>query len=164
MFKSFGKLLVYPYTRVIRDVGGSIGRTAKAYKEAQALRARRAEESSQQEGQQQELTPQQKFAELAEEREWTEAELKTQHLAARRSRWASLIVGVLFFAGFLTGMWHLPFLVVAILAPLLLILVAASLVNASRMAWYEYQLETRSLVSLQVFLSRTDLFRRVFAW
>ena len=163
ILKSLLKVSVYPYTRTAKDVLGSGRRTLEALREAQALRAKRLEEG----GKKADVdakSGKERFAAMAAEGGWTRQELSSQKVAVRRGRWASLLVAAAFFVAFLGGMWRMPFLVVVILAPVLLILVAASLANAARMAWYEFQLESASLVTLRQVLSRPDLFRRVLSW
>lgn len=160
LFKSYGKMLAYPYLRVVKDLRDSAGKTRRAYLDAKALRARKRQQAEVAAQLLSGKTPQQKFEELVQAHDWTEDQLAEQMVAVRRTRMATLVSAVLIFVMFLVSLASLPFWVMILAGPLLICLTAAAAVAAMRYAWYEYELETRSCVSLKQFLGREDIFAR----
>jgi hypothetical protein len=160
ILKSWGKILVRPYTQTFSDVKGSMGRIREMGQEYKKARQDRRD--------QQKLlseianTDKDRFEFLVSQNEWSEQELINQALAAKRTRRA-----VLYLTGFLILALFAILLFASLWASyffgLVLIGLSASTAGAAiKYAWFESQLQERSLHSMRSFLSREDFFTRIF--
>ncbi len=59
-------------------------------------------------------------------------------------------------------LWLVQWWVMMILGPVGIVYLAACAALSIKFAWYEYQIETRSIIPIKAFLARPDLFARMF--
>lgn len=133
------------------------------YQELRAERAIRARERGEAyERRMEGIPPSERFAIVAAEGGWTQAEIKAQEAAARRARRSCLVMAALGFVGFLASLLYAPFIVVLAFGFVAVALLAACLALAVRHAWWEFELQGKVLIPFRTFLARPDLIRRLF--
>lgn len=150
--------------RDLRGSAGGIGEQVGRYRQWRADRAAasqaRAEDYDRRNAG---LSPAERFAAEVLRHGWSQAELKQQERAARIARRACLVTAVLGFAAALVLMYFAAGLLVLAFAVLAIALIAGCVALAVRNAWWEFELQGRVLIPLADFISRPDLFRRLFS-
>ncbi|MEJ8837706.1 hypothetical protein [Ramlibacter sp. AN1133] len=158
---SWLKVLAYPVLRPTRDIrrsAESLREQAKANRQGRKQREAAAKEVTELLA---EMSPAEKFEQTVEAWGWTEEALESQQVAARRTRIAALLTGGLGFLGLLGLMLVLQGWVVLVLAAVAIVLATGGVLQAVRFAWWEFQLQSRTLVPLRAFVSRPDLLSRL---
>jgi len=102
------------------------------------------------------------FAQIYEMNGWNEEQLLEQSKAARRTRLTLLSAAAAGMIVVIALLWFVQWWVMMILGPIGVTYLAACAALAVKFAWYEYQIETRRIMPIKAFLSRPDLFARVF--
>lgn len=162
--RGFGHLLAYPLTRPFRDVRSSWGSMRDNYQSALEHRKLRAEADAMTEHllAEQARTPAEKFTAAFSAWGWNEQSLATQYTAARRARIAALLTGTLGFVVLLVWMANTKAQIwLLVQAAVALTLLMGAFVQVARFAWWEFQIESRTLLPLPQFLKRADVLRRL---
>lgn len=162
LFKMIGSGVAYPLTRAYRDVSSSFKSVGRSYQE---MRDERREKHEAYEAARELLggmSEQQKFQEIYELNGWDEEQLQEQMKAARRTRLALLCTAAAGMSVVIGLTWFVKWWVMMLLGPVGVIYLAACAALSVKYAWFEYQLEVRSITPIKAFLSRPDLFSRVF--
>ena len=162
MFKSFIKLLTYPVTRPMRDIRKSADEIKGAVEEARSVRARREEDARLAREALKGKSAQEKFREIAQINGWTDWELQEQRQAARNTRLVMLAVFALGLLGLCILMFSAPYYMLVLIGAMMLVFLAFTLVVAARYAWWEAQIEERSIFPFKDFLARATLFATIF--
>lgn len=157
----FGRLLAYPLSRPAKDIRQSAENVRTAARLAKEGRQRRVAHAKEVAGLLADQTPADKFQQTYDAWGWTEDALAKQLVAARRARIATLGTGVFGFFGVLVLMLTLKGWVLVVVAAMAMAVPVGGLLYALRFAWYEYQIQTRTLIPLREFLSREDLIARL---
>ena len=162
LFSSLGKALTYPVRRPMQDLSKSAAGIKDSVAQARELQKRRVSDAKAAASYLKGKTPREKFDEIFHLNGWTEAELVQQRKAARNTRLGMLGLVLVGLPSLLFVMLGLSFWVLAFVGPIAVILLAGCVALAARFAWWEAQIEERSIFPLIDFLARKDLFRRVF--
>lgn len=155
------RVLASPVARPAKDIhraASSVRETAAAAREQRAERAGEAKEIQQLLAS---LSPEDKFQNAYEAWKWDESALARQLVAARRARIAALLTGTFGFVAVLAVIHAAHGVFVLLLGAAAIVLVTGAVVQALRFAWWEYGIESRSLISLREFLARPDLLSRL---
>jgi len=148
----------------VRQSGRSVG---EQWQKLRVARADRMDLAQQRDAEYQErmkgLSPSERFAAEAQRGGWTPADLVHQERAARIARRVCMGLCLLGFLGFLVFMYFASLFWAVINGLLVMVLLGVCRVQAVRHAWWEFQLQGRVLLPLRGFVSRPDLFRRLFA-
>lgn len=161
MLRKLGGVLAYPYTRTVRDIRSATTGVTTAFRQTRDLRERQRRRAEIEQGLLTGNSPQERFEELYVRNGWDPDQLAAQKIAARRSRIALLVLAGSGFLSLLGMMFFVPWIIVALLGPIAIVLLAGCTALAARFAWWEYQIDSRSLVTMRAFLGRADLFVRV---
>ena len=162
MLKNIGAGVVFPFSRALRDISTSSQRVHQSYREMAAIRQQKHEDYEAAKNALGAISEQEKFAQIYEMNGWSEAELQEQARASRRTRLALLCTAAVGMVGVIGLSWIVKWWVMMILGPVCVIYLAACAALSIKFAWYEYQIETRSITPIRAFLARPDLFARMF--
>lgn len=156
--------LVRRPTQDIARSAHSLGNEWAAFRQTRAKRQAliQAERSSYEE-RSAGLSPSERFAAEAARGGWTAETLRNQEASARLARRASLVLCALGFTACLAGIAFAPLVFVLLFSIVAMALLAGCFAMAVRNAWWEFELQGRVLIPLRDFLSRPDLFRRLFS-
>jgi hypothetical protein len=163
-FGGWLRMLAYPLSRPLADLRGTAQKMREAARSVRQHRELNQEANKAVDGLLKPFNPQQRFEEMAAALNWTEPELRSQAVAARRARVGSVAAGVSSFgligwAMLLSGGW-----ILLVLASVAVVLVVGTMLQAMRHAWWEFQLEQRALIPFRTFVCRDDLLRRLVGW
>jgi hypothetical protein len=160
----WGRMLAYPLLRPAQDIQRSVRSMREAARTAQVERAQRREAAAEVTSLlSQQQTPQQKFEQGVIAWGWSEQELVTQGLYARRTRIASLATGLVAFGVTLGVMQLVGGFLLLVLAAVAVAMPLGAVLQGLRFAWWEYAIETRSLIPMRAFVARADLLSRLFS-
>jgi hypothetical protein len=162
-FKSWAKAIAYPITRPAHEIKKSANLVAARLREARTQHQQKLDEAEAISGLLDKKSPTQKFHEMYEGLGWTEPELNQQLLASGRTRLAMLFTGIFGFFCLLILMWFIPRWLIVVLGPMAVIVLAGCVGLGLRYAWWELQIQERALSPFRAFVSRADLFQRLFA-
>lgn len=162
IFSSIGKALVYPVRRPMQDISKSAAGIKESVAQAKELQKKRVADTKAAAAYLKGKSPQEKFEEIFELNGWTEEQLVQQRKAARNTRLGMVGLVVVGMIVLLVVMSGIPFWALAIIGPVSVIALAGCAAMAARFAWWEAQIEQRSIFPLAEFMSRKDFFRRVF--
>lgn len=160
-FSLLGRVLFYPFIRAKRDVVSSATSVSETVGAIKDVRKRRQEDAIAATNYLKGMTDEEKFVEVSTLNGWTEAKLINQETAVRRTRRAVVIVGALGSVFLIALMVNVNVFLMALVGTLIVMMVSSCFAMAVRYAWWEYQLSSRSLVSMKKFLARDDLIERV---
>lgn len=106
--------------------------------------------------------PELRFAELAEHHQWSDAELKVQMVAVRRTKFFAMCSTVLAFLLIFYLAVGVPLFLSLLLIPASLFTIALGLVMTLKYTLFQEQLRRKSLVSLKAIMSEDGFWAYVF--
>lgn len=158
-----GKQLIGPYLHATKTVSGSASRISISLQELYQRFRRPGTINKDDYAWSGAQTEQSAFQELFVANGWTEAELVTQRRAVRRTKYAMIAMAWIMFCVTVATTLFLSyqFLLFAIPAGLSMFIISG--LRAFQYALFQTQLEERALFTFKQFLSRDDLFSRIFS-
>lgn len=109
------------------------------------------------------MTPAERFHHASVTGEWTEQDLYRQMAAFRAAKFVQLFVGVMLLPAAVMLALYASLWVVAFGVPTLASFSVVMLAQSLRHAWWQCQIDLRSMISFKEFVGRPDLFGRLFA-
>lgn len=158
------KVLAYPYVRSATDISQSLKGIRQSWEQAEEIKRQKQADGQAVREFLGDKSAKEKFEEIYRINRWTDAELKEQAIAARRTRLGSLFMIAALLPLLIWTMSAAPLWVRMITALVCMVVFAAFAAQAARFAWWEAQIEERSCFPMREFLSRDDLISRVFRW
>lgn len=161
-WRSIGRALFYSEIRAfesLKDAAGQISGAAGAV--GQRIRHRRQGQAPGYAAELERLSPAAKFAFLYKKFDWTEAELRQQRAALRRSRRVLLALSVIFAAAFVFVLVRAPWWLALIVISALAFACVKSLLAVFQLALFEAQIERRSIFEARDFLALRDFWWRL---
>jgi len=157
-----GKQMLGPYIHAGKTLSGSLSRISLSFKELFARFRRPGTINHDDYLWSQARDEKAAFEELYVSNKWTAAGLVTQRKAIRRTKFAMIIMLWILFCLTLSSVFYIGnvFLFFAIPAGLCMIFIAG--IRAFQFALFEAQLDERALFTFKQFISREDLFSRIF--
>ena len=162
VLRSVGRALFYSEIRAFESLKDASGRIAGAAAAAgERMRRRRQAQAPGYAAELERLTPAQKFAFLYEKFQWSEAELRQQRAALRRSRRVLLALSAVFAAAFVFVLLRAPWGLALIVIWALGFACVKSLLAVFQLALFEAQIEKRAILEARDFLGLRDFWWRL---
>lgn len=156
VFRSFGAMLIRPYTRMASDVASSGKNIGQSLKKIQELSRRKKEQNEGVEA----TNGAEAFDKLFKANGWTLEELGHQLMAVNRIKWMSLILFVLFTISFLCVGFLVDGLFAAMVGCALSMLAAFFFgVRVIQFSIFQVQLREKYLITYDEFVSRKDFWK-----
>lgn len=152
-----------PYPLIAR-VFQSVSKSGKAI--AEAIPARKQAGSAEAEADVcawSALSPQEKFQKAFVDGQWTEEALVRQYAAFRAAKFVQLVVGFSVLPLVVLIAMYAPWWVVMFGAPAIASFGVVLLAQSLRHAWWQCQIEQRSMMTFKEFVGRDDVFQYLFA-
>jgi hypothetical protein len=161
--RSFLGMLVYPVTRPLQDISRSIQGIKGSVDAARKKLAEKRSDADLAHKYLKAMTPSERFEEVYQLNEWTEDALRDQASSAKCIRLGSLALAALITPILIWIVFTASIFISMICGIGAIILTATSIAQATRFAWWEYQIQHRQLLPIREFIDRKDLFKRVFS-
>lgn len=109
------------------------------------------------------MSPEERFHHDCVAGDWTDQDLRHQMGAFRAAKFAQLFVSLMMLPAILAVVMSAPWWVISFSVPALASFGVVMFAQALRHAWWQCQIDMRSMISFKEFMGRSDLFGRLFA-
>lgn len=156
VFRSFGAMLIRPYTRMASDVASSAKNIGESLKKIQEISRRKGEQKNGIAA----VNGAEAFDKLFKENGWSLEELASQLRAVNRIKWTSLILFIFFTASFLSIGFLVNGLFAAMVGCAVSMLAAFFFaVRVLQFSIFQVQLREKYLITYHEFISRKDFWK-----